>query len=486
MISDCAHVLLALAADQAVSREWDVTAGEALWNASVVFFFVVLNGFFVAAEFALVKVRDSQLQEEIAEGNARAKFARKITHNLDAYLSAAQLGVTLASIALGVVAEPYLARMLQPLLFMAGIQREALVHSVAFVIAYSMITYLHVVLGEQGPKVFAIRRALTLAIWLSYPLHVFYMIFKPAIWLLNTSSNALVKHVFRLDPVSGSERVHSEEELKHIVAESQRSEEVTETEKRIVLNALALNDRYVRDVMTPRKDVVSLDVDESFENNLKVAIESKHTRFPTVEGHLDHSVGLVHIKDMLRLLHAPEAERDLRKIKRDLLLVPEMMPLDKLLRQFLAKHAHLALAVDEYGGAVGIVTLDNVVEEIVGDIQDEFDTAEKPEFRRITEDEFEVEGTLNLYELNDLTDLNLESDEVTTVGGYVTHALGHFPKMGEKLVIENYEVTTTKVEARRVGQLHFRRLEKTAEELEADAEAVEEAQTIYGGSGHPS
>ena len=450
--------------EHGVSRVWDVTAGEAMWNASVVLFFVALNGFFVAVEFALVKVRDSQLQQEIDAGNTKAKFTRRITQNLDSYLSAAQLGVTLASIALGVVAEPYLARMIQPLLFMAGFDRDAVVHSIAFVIAYCLITYFHVVFGEQAPKVFAIRRALSMAIWLSYPLHAFYIVFKPFIWLLNTSSNGLLKHVFRLDPVSGSERVHSEEELKHIVAESQRSEEVTETEKHIVLNALALNDRYVRDVMTPRKDVISLDVDESFDVNLKLAIDSKHTRFPIVEGHLDHSVGLVHIKDMLRLMQGPEAEKDLRKIKRDLLLVPEMMPLDKLLRQFLAKHAHLALAVDEYGGAVGIVTLDNVVEEIVGDIQDEFDTAEKPEFRRINDDEFEVEGTLNLYELNDLCDLELESDEVTTVGGYVTHALGHFPKLGEKLRVGPYEVTATKIEARRVGQLYFKKVEKSAED----------------------
>lgn len=478
MNSDPVSLLLAFAAENSVAHEWSVTVGEAAWNATVVLFFVVLNGFFVAVEFALVKVRDSQLHEEIESGNARAKLAQKLTQNLDNYLSAAQLGVTLASIALGVVAEPYLAKMIQPLLFKTGFHSEAVVHSVAFVAAYCLITYLHVVLGEQAPKVLAIRRALPMAIWLSYPLHLFYVLFKPAIWLLNTSSNGLVKHVFRLDPVSGSERVHSEEELKHIVSASEESDEVTETEKRIVLNALALNDRYVRDVMTPRKDVISLDVDETFENNLKIAIESKHTRFPTVEGHLDHSVGLVHIKDMLRLLHQPEVERDLRKIKRDLLLVPEMMPLDKLLRQFLAKHAHLALAVDEYGGAVGIVTLDNVVEEIVGDIQDEFDTAEKPEFRRINDDEFEVEGTLNLYELNDLTDLNLESDEVTTVGGYVTHVLGHFPKMGEKLRVAEYEVTTTKVEARRVGQLHFKRLEKTREETEAAAEALEEAQRM--------
>jgi CBS domain containing-hemolysin-like protein len=458
--------LLAMAADVPLAREWDLSTGKVVWQAAVVMFFVLLNGFFVAAEFAIVKVRDSQLQEAADEGSKNARFAQGVVKKLDAYLSATQLGITLASIALGMVGEPYIAHMLQPLLFKVGITSEYWVHGIALGTAYAIITFLHVVLGELTPKSLAIRKSLSTTLWIVRPLHFFYWFLRPAIFFLNGTANWIMRVVFRIDPVAEGERVHSEEELKHIVAESQRSEEVTETEKHIVLNALALNDRYVRDVMTPRKDVVSLDVDDSFPANLRKAIESKHTRFPIVEGHLDHSVGLVHIKDMLRMMHEPGngPDKDLRKIKRELLLVPEMMPLDKLLRQFLAKHAHLALAVDEYGGAVGIVTLDNVVEEIVGDIQDEFDTAEKPEFRRISEHEFEVEGTLNLYELNDLTDLDLESDEVTTVGGYVTHALGHFPKVGEKMRIGPYEVTTTKVEARRVGQLHFKRVEKAGDE----------------------
>ncbi len=326
-------------------------------------------------------------------------------------------------------------------------------------------------LGEQTPKVLAIRKALPAALWLTRPLHIFYNVYRPAIWQLNTSSNWLCKAVFRVDPVAGNERVHSEEELKHIVSESQKSEEVTETEKRIVLNVLALNDRYVRDVMTPRKDVVWLDVGEPFETNIKIALESKHTRFPLVEGHLDHSIGLIHIKDLLRSIQ--ENRRDLKASKRDLLMVPEMMPIDKLLRLFLEKHAHLALAVDEYGGAVGIVTLDNVVEEIVGDIQDEFDAAVKLEFHRQSDDEFDADGRLNLYELNELTDLDLASEEVTTIGGYVTHLLGHIPKQGEKLRVQDYEVTATRVDARSVGQLHFKRVEKATAEEEAEAEKKE-------------
>jgi len=445
-------------------HEWDVNwMSETIWSASIVMFFVLLNGFFVAVEFAIVKVRDSQLQQAMDEGHGSARFTIHITKNLDSYLSAAQLGVTLASIALGWVGEPYLGKLLQPLLFKMGVESEAAVHGISLGVAFSIITFLHVVLGEQTPKVLAIRKALPFAMWLGRPLHWFYLFFKPAIWILNGSSNWLLRTVFRVDPVGESERVHSEEELKHIVSESsERSDEVTETEKHIVLNALSLNDRCVRDIMTPRKDVVWLDVDESFETNVRIAVESKHTRLPLVEGHLDHSVGLIHIKDMLRLTQLT-GKKDLRGIKRDLLMVPEMMPIDKLLRIFLDKHAHLALAVDEYGGAVGIVTLDNVVEEIVGDIQDEFDQ-DKPEFHRVSDDEFIVEGGLNLYELNELADLELESDDVSTVGGYVTDVLGHLPKQGETVRIQNYEVTATKTEARRIIQLRFQRVEKPGPE----------------------
>lgn len=467
MISTLSIPVLALVTG-GVTHDWDLRGDQVLWQVSVVMFFVFLNGFFVAAEFALVKVRDSQLQESIDDGHSNARFARGLTKHLDAYLSATQLGITLASIALGMLGEPYISHMLQPLLFMIGLTSEVVIHNTSFVISYAVVTFLHVVFGELLPKSIAIRKSLPVTLVVARPLHWFYIVLKPAIFILNGTANWMLRVVFRIDPVSEGEHVHSGEELKHIVTESQRSEEVTETEKHIVLNALALNDRYVRDVMTPRKDVISLDMEESFEANLKVAFESKHTRFPLVEGHLDHSIGLIHIKDLIRLVHEGGKDRDMRKIKRELLLVPEMMPIDKLLKFFLDKHAHLALAVDEYGGGVGIVTLDNVLEEIVGDIQDEFDGAVKSEFHRINEEEFTVEGMLNLYELNDLTELDLESDEVTTIGGYVIGKLGHFPKLGEKLRIENYEVTATRVEARRVSQLHFKRVDKPDDYDEVD------------------
>lgn len=451
-------------ASHEVQHEWTLTGSEVAWSAALVLFFVLLNAFFVAAEFAIVKVRSTQLDALVEEGNATAIVARKALRNLDGYLSATQLGITLASIALGMVGEPYVARVIQPLMWKLGITSDTVISSVSLGVGFGVVTFLHVVLGELLPKSLAIRKALATTMVVSAPLHFFYVVFKPAIWVLNGTANWLLKILFRLEPASESELAHSEEELRHIVAESQKSKEVTETEKDILLNALALNDRCVRDVMTPRNTVISLDADDSFEASLKTAIDSKHTRYPLVEGHLDHSIGIIHIKDLLALIGKPQP--DLRKIKRELHMVPEMMPIDKLLRFFLDKHVHVALAVDEFGGAVGIVTLDNVLEEIVGDIQDEFDH-DVSEFKRISENEFTVEGTFNLYELADQTGIELESDEVTTIGGYVTHLLGHLPKVGEKVTIEDYEVTTTKADLRRVQQLQFKRLSSIADEAAA-------------------
>ncbi len=451
--------------------DWEITGGELAWRSLAVLFFVFLNAFFVAAEFAIVKVRSSQLEAVIAEGSRAAERARHQVQHLDGYLSATQLGITLASIALGSLGEPFINRLVQPVFFKLGVVNEALITSASYIIAYSIVTFLHVVLGELMPKSLAIRKALGTTLAISTPLHFFYVLFKPAIWLLNGTANWLLKRLLKIEAVSESELAHSEEELRHIVAESEKSSEVTTTEKDILLNVLALNDRCVRDIMTPRNLVVSLDLEDDFQTNLRLAIESKHTRFPLVKGHLDETLGLIHIKDLLPLLNKPEA--DLRQIRRDLLMVPEMLPIDKLLHRFRETRAHLALAVDEYGGAVGIVTFDNVMEEIVGDIQDEFDEAEKAEFELLKgREEFTTAGTFNLYELEELAGIKLENDEVTTIGGYVTHVLGHLPRQGETVEIEGFQVTVTKADNRRIIQLHFK---KRAPEPAAGAEAGADA-----------
>jgi len=444
---------LTLAEHGPLVTRWD-SPGIITLNLAVIVLLVFLNGFFVAVEFALVKVRRSQLDPLIEEGEGRARLAHHVLAHLDAYLSATQFGVTMASLALGAIGEPYFSRLLQPVFFRAGLTSPEIISGLSIGIGFVVITFLHIIIGELAPKYISIRNPLRLALALVGPLNIFYIVFKPAIWLLNKSSNLILQKWLRISPVGGQELAHSEEELRVILAQSAQSQEVTPIGKEILINALDLRRRVVRDITTPRGEVIFLNTENSFEENLKTAQDSRHTRFPLCEGHLDNTIGLVHIKDLLSLIR--DARPDLHTIKRDIFPVPEMMPLEKLLTFFLTRHAHLALVVDEYGGTVGIVTLDNVLEELVGDIQDEFD-AEKPELRRVNDGEFLVEGSLGLYELNDALGLELESADVSTIGGYVTHLIGHLPKQGEQTRIDEYLVTISQTDGRRVGQLHFKR-----------------------------
>lgn len=434
----------------------ELTLGKSLLYVAGIIFFLLLNAFFVASEFAIVKVRPSQLE---AEGNinpAKLKTALHVVNHLDGYLSANQLGITIASLALGFLGEPFVEALVAPLLMMTGISLWW-VKFISFALAIISFTFLHVVIGELMPKSIAIRRSVSTTLALAGPLHAFYRSAHWAIIVLNGTANKLLKTLFNLDPVSESEHSHSAEELALLVTQSGKSQEVTETEREILINALGLNELWVRDVMTPRNKVIFLDADEPFEKTLEIAIRSKHTRFPLVKGHLDHSIGLIHIKDLFKLINDPDP--DLMRIKRELKIVPDTMPLDTLLKFFLREHAHLALAVDEFGTPVGIVFLDNIMEELVGDIQDEFDN-ERSAFTRVNDSEFVVEGTMTLNDLGGFVeDLVIDSGEVTTVGGYVTQQLGRFPEVGETLEVLGYEARVTSTDGRRVGQIHFRKID---------------------------
>jgi len=438
----------------ALMTRWDSPA-VLVGKLAVIAALVALNGFFVACEFAIVKVRASQLDTLAEEGNMRARFAKYVRGHLDAYLSATQLGITLASLALGWIGEQFLVNILEPFFALANIHSHAFATSVSVTLAFIGITFLHIVFGELGPKYTAIANPLSVVLRLIRPLGAFYVLFKPAIWLLHKSSNFLLQTVLRRQPVPSTELAHSEEELRLILEQSEKSEEVSALGRSLLMNVLDLRDRVVRDIMTPRGEIVYLDLEDEFEANARKAIESQHTRFPLCRENLDNTVGLIHIKELLPMMRDPHP--DLLKIKRDLIPVPEMMPLEKLLKLFLTKHAHLALVVDEFGGTVGMVTLENVLEELVGDIQDEFDF-EKEEFRKISVGEFTVDGTLGLYELNDLAKLELANADVSTIGGYVTHLLGHLPKQGEQVKIDSYLVTVSQTDGRRINQLPFKKL----------------------------
>jgi CBS domain containing-hemolysin-like protein len=448
-----------LASAETLVTEWG-DGGSIVLSLVGILLLVLLNGFFVAVEFSLVKVRASQLDPLIDEGSRRAATVKHIIGHLETYLSATQFGVTVTSLVIGALGEPYMERLLEPFFLKVGIHSPAFITGAAWAVGLTIITFLHIILGELAPKYLSIRDPLSMSLRLVRPLQLFITVFKPFIWLLNMSANFLLRRVFRISPVGGSELAHSEEELRVILAESARADEVTPMGKEILMNALDLQKRVVRDITTPRGDVIFLNTEDTFEENLKRAMESRHTRFPLCREHLDETIGLVHIKDLLRLMREPKP--DITSIKRELHNVPEMMPLEKLLSFFLARHAHLALVVDEFGGTAGIVTLDNVIAELVGEIHDEFDV-DKPEMRRVSKDEFVIAATLSLHELNEMLGLELESTEVSTVGGYITQLIGHLPKTGEKTRIEDFDATVTKADGRRVLEVHFKRNADVAE-----------------------
>ncbi len=433
------------------------STGEAMFYILGIIFFLLLNAFFVASEFAIVKVRPSQLESHGKETGVDTERAVSVVKNLDGYLSANQLGITFSSLALGFLGEPFVKGLVSPVLALTGMPDKG-IYWVSLIIAYASFTFLHVVVGELLPKSIAIRRSLGTTMMLVGPLHIFYKMFYFVILFFQGTANWLLKTLFRIDPISEGEHVHSAEELAILVTHSGKFKEVTETEREILINALELNELWVRDVMTPRNEVVVLDADEPFAKTLDIAIRSKHTRFPLVKGHLDQAIGLIHIKDLFKLMNDPDP--DLMRIKRDLKMVPDTMPLDTLLKFFLKEHAHFAMAVDEFGTPVGIVFLDNVIEELVGDIQDEFDN-EHSDFLRVNPDEFVVEGSMTLNDLEGyVEELSLESGEVTTVGGYITQQLERFPEVGETLEVLGYEAKVTSTDGRRVGQIHFKRLDE--------------------------
>ncbi|MEN8775371.1 MAG: hemolysin family protein [Akkermansiaceae bacterium] len=443
------------------------TWAEAAWYLLGIIFFLLLNAFFVASEFAIVKVRPSQIEGELDKKPRRAGISKHVVSNLDGYLSANQLGITIASLALAFLGEPFIAKLVGPSLSKTGMGKEW-IKIITFMTAMLSFTFLHVVIGELLPKSIAIRKSLGTTLAIARPLHLFYAVFRPFIYVLNGTANWLLKRVFKIDPVSEGEAVHSSEELALLVEESERQQEVTETEREILINALELNDVSVKDVMTPRSEVVVLDLELSFQENLELAIASKHTRFPLVTGHLDETEGLIHIKDVVSLLK--NEEPDLMEIRRELKMVPSTMRLDDLLQYFLKERAQLALVVDEFGDASGLVFMDNIMAELVGDIHDEFDEEEETDFLRINKEEFVVEGGLSLNELSDHEPaIDLESGEVSTIGGYIVQQLGHLPDPGETIEVEGFEASVTSTDGRRIEQLRFVRLPGEAQE-EQEAE----------------
>ena len=410
---------------------------------------VFVNGFFVAAEFALVKLRPTQIDPLVAQGNRAAKLARHMLDHLDAYLSASQLGITLASLALGWVGEPAFAWIVEPIVRRIPGATDAVVHSASITAAFFCITALHIVIGEQAPKSFAIRRPQPTSLWIAYPLYAFYWVTFPIIWLLNRASTGLLRLV-GIQPASEHELAHSEEEVRLLLA-SQEASSLTDQKRDLLENVFELYDRNARQIMVPRGDVVYLSTSAPIEENLRLARESGHTRFPLCDGDLDRVLGLIHIKDLFRAADTPS---DLTRIARPLKFVPETITLDKLLARMRTERLHIAAVIDEYGGVAGIVTLENVIEEIVGEIQDEFDT-ERPELVDRGGGVYQVSGSMLVVDLEDELGTELSPRDEDTLGGVALSELGRRPRVGDRVRFGPAELEVLEVSGNRVRTLRL-------------------------------
>lgn len=435
-------------------------AAEIILFVLAIAFFLFLNAFFVANEFASSRVRESQLAEDESDTKGEAKrraTALHIVRHLDTYLSANQVGITIASLALGNLGEPFIESLLAPPLQYFLHLAPSVVSVLSYVLAYSLFTFAHVVLGELVPKSLALRHPLELAMSTAPWMQRFARSTSLIVKLFNNTANGIAHLLFGVDPHYVPNSTHSAEEIALIVEQSGRTNEVTETEAEISKNALELNDRTVYDIMVPRNSLEVLDIDLSFDAMLERVSKSSHSRFPLVSGHLDDAKGWLHVKDVLRMVR--EQQTDVDRYRRELKIVPDTMKLDTLLEFFQQEHTHFALVVDEYGDAQGMVFLDDVLEEIVGDdIRDEFEEDEHREFMKLGEGQYIASGALSLFDLEEelpaLGELESEGG-VSTLGGYITDALGHLPECNEQLRIRDYLVTVIGTDGRRVTQVRI-------------------------------
>jgi CBS domain containing-hemolysin-like protein len=413
---------------------------------------VLLNAFFVAAELALVRIRATQLDPLAAKGNRRAMVARHIIANLDAYIGATQFGITLASMALGVVVQPVFKHLLEPFFSLAHIASPQAQSTIAILVGFFTNSYLLIVAGELAPKAIAIHKTLQTALAVAGPLQWFYRLSYPFIWALNRSAQWLLRRL-GVETTAEARGTHSEEELRLLLSSVQKFSGAAAFSRTIVLNALDLRRRVVRDVMRPRQEIVVLDTEASLAECLEVAEKTRYSRFPLCEcGDLDKSLGSIHIKDLYALRIKAHSGADLLPAAKKVIYVPETGRLEKVLQMFLERKLHLALVVDEYGGTLGMVTLENILEELVGQIQDEFDQ-EKPLLVRTGENTWDASGTLPLHELEELAGEPLREEGITTASGWVTQRLGGFPKVGDVLTVGAYNFRVEELDGMRVARL---------------------------------
>jgi len=422
-------------------------------------FFVLLNAFFVAAEFGLVSVRPTRVEQLVAEGNRTAAVVQRAIADPDRFIAATQLGITIASLSLGWIGEPALAGLLMPLLnFLPVTWINATAHSIAATVAFIGITFLHVVVGELAPKSIALQNPERTALFVARPTEVALTLFRPAIWLLNGAGNLLLRAI-GVHPASGREQVHSVQELKMLIQESQEEGVLEEQEEEMLQAVFDLRGSRATQVMVPRTEMVCVPADATVEEMAELAAQTSLTKFPVFDGDLDHILGVVHVKDMVRHIRERRIETPASALMREVLFLPETVSVADVLTAFRRARQHIAILVDEYGGTAGLVTLEDLLEEIVGDVDDAFDVT-VPDIQWLPDGSALVDGLVPIEEVNETFQTALEDPHYTTIGGLVMGRLDRVPAVGDEVVCrrDRLRLRVEEMDGLRVARVRVSRL----------------------------
>ncbi|MBD7913194.1 hemolysin family protein [Clostridium cibarium] len=425
-----------------------------LINIIIVFLLVFMNGFFVATEFAMVKVRKSRIETLVLEGERNAKHTLNVVKDLNSYLSACQLGITLASLGLGWIGEPAIANLLEPLFKIINLP-ESVVHSISFLLGFALITGFHIVLGELAPKSLAIISSEKIALYTALPLIMFYKITFPIMWAFNHSTN-LVLRIFGVSQVDEHEEAHTDEEIKILVEESYKHGLIDQTELTFVDNIFDFSETTVKDIMIPRTDMACVYLEDDFEDITKYALDEQLTRYPVCKESKDNVIGFVHIKDLYKM--KIEGNNDnIEDIIREIKFVPESMSISELLKIFKREKLQMAIVIDEYGGTFGLVTIEDILEEIVGEIQDEFDD-DGDDIIKTEDGSYIVDGKLILEDINELLEISIEEENIDTIGGWIYSQLKDYPEVNDKVTFGEYAFIVLDCDSKRITKVLIKKI----------------------------
>lgn len=446
-------------------------SGSLIFNLFVIVFLLFSNGFFVASEFAMVKVRKTRIEQLVNEGNHNAKIALEAIKDLDKFIAAVQLGVTISSIGLGWVGEGTLARIIEPLfVFLPGISQNIATHTVSVSVSFALITFMHVVIGELIPKSIALEYPEQTSLVIARPMQWISFLFTPFIWMLNGFGNSIL-NLFHVPHKHKSSLVHSTEELNMLVDASYNGGVLNETEKNILHNAFKFSDLTAKQVMVPRTDMVCIPNDMSIEELSKLAAENQYTRYPVYDEDIDHITGLIHVKDLFSLSINDEV-CPLKMLEREIMLVPETITMDKLVLEFKRRKSQMAIVVDEFGGTSGLITVEDVLEEIFGDVQDEFDEEEEIcDIVEVEPNHYVANAMVRLDEMAEFFGIkedNIDDEDIETIGGLVVKLLGRIAEVNDTVTFENLTFIVKEVEGARITKLEiFQGVEESKESEEA-------------------